>query len=41
MGLAPELAFSAIRISWGDLSQAADIDAFLEAADRLYLTLKP
>jgi len=41
MGLKPDLAFSSIRLSWGDLTDAAAIDAFLEAAARLYRQLKP
>jgi cysteine desulfurase len=41
MGLEPELAFSAIRVSWGDLSTSSDIDAFLEAAASLYPRLNP
>lgn len=40
MGLEPELAFSSIRLSWGGLSSPQDIDAFLEAASKLYLRLK-
>lgn len=41
MGLKPDLAFSAIRLSWGEFTEASDIDAFLETAARLYRQLKP
>jgi cysteine desulfurase len=40
MGLDPELAFSSIRLSWGELTSAADMDAFLEAAEGIYQRLK-
>ena len=40
MGLAPDLAFSAIRVSTGDLTGEADIDAFLEEARSAYRKLK-
>ncbi|HOX31941.1 MAG TPA: cysteine desulfurase family protein [Spirochaetales bacterium] len=40
MGLQPELAFSSIRVSWGELTGGGDIDAFLEAASTLYKKLK-
>ena len=40
MGLKPELAFSAIRVSTGDLTGEADIDAFLEEARSTYRKLK-
>lgn len=40
MGLEPDLAFSSIRISWGEPSTGSDIDAFLEKASSLYARLK-
>jgi len=40
MGLEPDLAFSAIRVSTGDLTSEADIDAFLDAARSAYRKLK-
>ena len=40
MGLREELALSAIRVSTGELSAEADIDAFLEAAESAYRRLK-
>jgi cysteine desulfurase len=40
MGLPEALALSAIRISTGDTSSAADIDAFLETASSAYRMLK-
>jgi cysteine desulfurase len=40
MGLPEELALSAIRISTGDISSQADIDAFLEGASFAYRRLK-
>lgn len=40
MGLKPDIAFSAIRVSTGDLTSEADIDAFLEAARTAYRKLK-
>ena len=40
MGLPEELALSAIRVSTGDASSEADIDAFLEAASSIYRRLK-
>lgn len=40
MGLKPEIAFSAIRVSTGDLTSEADIDAFLEEARSAYRRLK-
>jgi cysteine desulfurase len=40
MGLSEPLAFSAIRVSTGDLSADSDIDAFLEAASSAYHRLK-
>ena len=40
MGLPEELSFSSIRISTGELTGEADLDAFLKAAKRLYTALK-
>lgn len=40
MGLTPDLAFSAIRISTGYTTQMDDIDRFLEAAGKLYSRYK-
>jgi cysteine desulfurase len=40
MGLPADLSFSAIRVSTGELSTEADIDAFLEAAAAAYKSLK-
>lgn len=40
MGLPPDLAFSAIRVSTGDSTSEADIDAFLERACEAYRRLK-
>lgn len=40
MGLAPDLAFSAIRISTGYATTEAEVDAFLEAASSLYRRYK-
>jgi cysteine desulfurase len=40
MGLAPDLAFSAIRVSTGYTTQLEDIDRFLEAAGTLYRRYK-
>jgi cysteine desulfurase len=40
MGLSEELSLSAIRVSTGELSCEADIDAFLEAASSAYRRLK-
>jgi cysteine desulfurase len=40
MGLDPELSFSAIRVSTGETTTEAEIDAFLEAASASYRRLK-
>jgi cysteine desulfurase len=40
MGLDEDLSLSAIRVSWGDLTEESDIDAFLEAASAAYFELK-